>query len=293
MSFQKTCDILPKMLDKKSQFSQEILRQAINPKSMPGEVFPLHFLWVGLDKPSPRLIMRRKKPLFFGLEWILEGQLKCDIDGHTFIVEPGEVFVKPIGVPHVYQAIGKVLKYYVAFSGPCIDAMIHTLGLNRSSKFKPENSEKLTEYFEHALHILAQEKKPMHQLASLYAYEFLLYIASCVRQTLYPEQILRAMDYIHSNFRERPNLKKISSHAGTSATQLNRLFHQYLNMSPFQFLINERLDLAKGMLRSTQMPIHSIADTLGYSDMMQFSAQFRQYEKLAPRDYRKQNTIIS
>ena len=48
-----------------------------------------------------------------------------------------------------------------------------------------------------------------------------------------------------------------------------------------------RMELAKNLLESTQLPVKEIAGRVGYNDPLYFSTVFRNYTGMNPRAYRK------
>ena len=54
-----------------------------------------------------------------------------------------------------------------------------------------------------------------------------------------------------------------------------------------RFLIQQRLQRARELIRTTRMPIQQIAQSVGYEGMSQFSAAFKQAYGTTPGRYRK------
>lgn len=64
-------------------------------------------------------------------------------------------------------------------------------------------------------------------------------------------------------------------------------FKEYTSYSPQQFALIWRVRHACRLLLETPLPIKSIAESLGYSDVFFFSRQFKRVTKLTPSAYRK------
>lgn len=72
-----------------------------------------------------------------------------------------------------------------------------------------------------------------------------------------------------------------------SPPQLRRLFHQWLGVSPQDYLVTRRMDIARHLLETTTMPVAAIATSLGYSSAPSFARIFRGVYGLAPAQVRQ------
>lgn len=93
-------------------------------------------------------------------------------------------------------------------------------------------------------------------------------------------------------FEQRPeNLKlKVSDLCRLtqySRTHLNRLFVQYFNQTPKEYLNNIRMNYACRLLMSTDDTIFSIADTVGFSSYAHFTYAFKELLGMTPGQYRQ------
>lgn len=75
--------------------------------------------------------------------------------------------------------------------------------------------------------------------------------------------------------------------AAYSEGQLRRLFHSHLGLSPHAFLQSRRLEAARHLLETTDLPVGSIAARLGFGSAPHFTRLYKQAFGLAPRDYRR------
>jgi AraC family transcriptional regulator, activator of mtrCDE len=74
--------------------------------------------------------------------------------------------------------------------------------------------------------------------------------------------------------------------AGLSRSTFARQFSRALGLSPMEFVAKTRLHYAAGMLRSSRMPIKTIAASIGFSSRSHFSRTFRELYGRDPRAYR-------
>ena len=100
-------------------------------------------------------------------------------------------------------------------------------------------------------------------------------------------QIKQAKDYIHAYLTEKLSLQAIADTIGVSKYHFCRIFKQSTGLTPWQYVIQQRIELAKQLLRNPQLSIRQIGDRLGYSNPTQFTNFFRQHTGITPSDYRK------
>lgn len=101
-----------------------------------------------------------------------------------------------------------------------------------------------------------------------------------------------AIDCIATGYSENIKISEIASKVGINRSYLTSIFKQQLNMSPQEYLINFRIEIASELLRTTTEPIGSIAVAVGYSDPLTFSKAFRKKTNMTPTEYRKMSVEL-
>ena len=64
-----------------------------------------------------------------------------------------------------------------------------------------------------------------------------------------------------------------------------RLFKQSTSLSPHQFVIRERIEHARQMLKEHRLSMVEIATNLGFSDQSHFARVFRGLVGITPKNY--------
>ena len=96
----------------------------------------------------------------------------------------------------------------------------------------------------------------------------------------------QVVTYLQRNLSDKITLASLAEIAGMSVSRLSHLFSEHTGMGPIQYLDIQRLEYARHLLENTDLPITRIAGDVGL-DLRNFSARFKQYTTLNPRDYRK------
>lgn len=79
----------------------------------------------------------------------------------------------------------------------------------------------------------------------------------------------------------------VARELGMSVRSLRRNFRRRLGLSPHQYVIAQRIRVARQRLLETDVPIKEIARELGYADVFYFGRQFKQQTGVAPAAFRR------
>ncbi|GAB2532195.1 response regulator transcription factor [Gracilibacillus alcaliphilus] len=74
-----------------------------------------------------------------------------------------------------------------------------------------------------------------------------------------------------------------------SPDYIAKIFKKETGLPLVQYLINKRVDVAKDLLKNTNLPIHTISDRVGYDNYSYFTKLFKKETGYTPLDYRKWN----
>ncbi len=101
--------------------------------------------------------------------------------------------------------------------------------------------------------------------------------------------IAAAIDFIKNNVKESINLKLLSEKACMSTTTFYRYFKRELGMSPIEFILNEKIKLAKKLLSNPKVNINEVSFATGFDDANYFIRLFKKYEGVTPKQYQLMN----
>lgn len=100
-------------------------------------------------------------------------------------------------------------------------------------------------------------------------------------------KIKQAKDYIHAHLNEKLSLEEIAATIAMSQYHFCRVFKESTGLTPWQYVIKKRIELAKQLLKIPQLSIVEISYQLGYSTPAQFSNFFRKHTGITPSKYRQ------
>jgi AraC-like DNA-binding protein len=97
----------------------------------------------------------------------------------------------------------------------------------------------------------------------------------------------KAMAYIHEHYAEPIGREDAAQYVGVSEGYLSRCFTQETGLSLIHYLTRYRLQQAKRLLSSGDLPVTEIALKVGFSDGNYFSRAFRKETGESPLAYRR------
>lgn len=96
----------------------------------------------------------------------------------------------------------------------------------------------------------------------------------------------QVIDYIHASLHCDLSLTDMAAIIGISPYHFSRLFKQSTSLSPYQYVIQCRLEKAKELLQHSTLTIAQIAYTTGFSNQSHFTQQFKRQYQITPQKLR-------
>ena len=96
-----------------------------------------------------------------------------------------------------------------------------------------------------------------------------------------------ARAYVEAHIAGDLRVEALAQLVGMSAFHFAHAFRQATGTSPHRYVIGQRIERAKGLLRETSLTLDEIAQRTGYSSQSHFSVAFRKAVGMAPSAYRK------
>lgn len=96
-----------------------------------------------------------------------------------------------------------------------------------------------------------------------------------------------AIRYIEANFKKRLDVESIASKINFSKYYFIRKFKEYVNVTPYQYIIYLRLEHSKYLLQYTTKRICEIAIESGFASEVNYITCFKNKNKITPTTYRK------
>jgi len=109
-----------------------------------------------------------------------------------------------------------------------------------------------------------------------------------VRRTPHADSVVRTCeDWLSGHFRESDAIRRVVDRSGIPERTLKRRFKSATGSTLIEHLQNLRIEQAKRLLESGQMPVDEISAEVGYEDPSFFRRLFKRRTGLAPSHYRR------
>lgn len=103
------------------------------------------------------------------------------------------------------------------------------------------------------------------------------------------EDITQIQIWLQDNYQRDILFPQVAARFSMSIRTLNRRFKNALGQTPLDYLQEVRINIAKDLLKTSNLTINEIADKIGYQDTGYFTALFKKKLSTTPNAYR--NTV--
>lgn len=232
-------------------------------------------------------------------QWIItvSGEGEIIIENESYHLDSSVGIFIPSHIPHSYKKISPHwITHWISFNGQQLNEFFDThklssikiLNLNdTSSQYRElENIYYLasTNYTKNSLKISVLLYSAIEKIYTYNnSHDFM-------KTDTKNDIINRSLDYIHENYMKELTIKDIANHTHISPQYLCRLFKQQLNLRPFEYIKQVRINKSKSLL--LQLPplkIEEISHIVGFGNPSYYTKIFKKNEKITPREFIKRH----
>lgn len=99
-------------------------------------------------------------------------------------------------------------------------------------------------------------------------------------------RISAALEYISNRYMEDIKLQTLARCCNLSETHFRRLFVEYMNMTPIEYINLVRIQQAQELIRRKQWSMEEIAERVGYTAVSTFNRNFKKIIGTSPYQYK-------
>ena len=99
--------------------------------------------------------------------------------------------------------------------------------------------------------------------------------------------ILRCKEIVFSGLHSRLTVREIAERLGVHPNYLSARFRQKTGLSLYQYILEEKISLAKSLLVYSDYSYSAIAATIGFTSQSHFGVRFREACGMTPQQFRQ------
>jgi transcriptional regulator GlxA family with amidase domain len=100
------------------------------------------------------------------------------------------------------------------------------------------------------------------------------------------ESILKAQEFIESNYQEKISVDEIATHVALGRRNFERRFKTATSNSVFEYMQRVKVEVAKKQLESGRKTVNEVMYETGYTDIKAFRDVFKKVVGMSPGEYR-------
>ena len=100
-------------------------------------------------------------------------------------------------------------------------------------------------------------------------------------------RLRRIKDLVHARMEDDLSLDEMAQSVGLSTAHFARMFRKSMGETPHQFVLRQRLERAKAMLRAPDARVLDVAVACGFKTQQHFAQVFRDVCRVSPTEYRE------
>ncbi len=224
-----------------------------------------------------------------------EGKGEISAKGKSYSVMPYYACYLPKNTPHKYYHSSKKFKsWWISFGGYDVERLFEIFKINDFCVFNIQESNKLLHIIEKIYNCLIKDKLYGNYYASAMLYEFFVEFYKCTKKLpnkkISNKSLEKVISFIENEYSNKITLNTLCKVSQLSEGYLCRLFKQYFNMRPLEYLNKKRIQQSKILLNTSHLSIETIAENVGFNTPSYYTKLFRINEGMTPSEFR---TLIS
>lgn len=250
---------------------------------------------------------------FVEIHWVAEGSGYHYIGEDRLTVARGDLFIVPVGTPHVYRPASEApkdelivynclfeanLALELAAAYPEWPIAMEGLEGNERPYFRFRDTRGEAGALIERMHKEYQAKLPGYE-AILHG-QFIQLLVMLHRLKLRASGEAEAASpladvygYMEDNFGGRMALRKLAALVPVSVSHFQRLFKRETGQSVTGYVQSLRIRKSCELLAGTTLSVAAISRRVGYADTKFFTALFRRKTGVSPREYRRREAVAA
>lgn len=252
-----------------------------------GEHFPISNIYIGETSPVPNYSADER---FFSrhhvFEYVLSGEGNLVANNKSLPIKAGDTIIIRSNTNYsiTQNELKPLKKIWIMLSATYVTTMLEKFHLttgvyNINNEFNFKNLASLIKSSDDnsLLFFIAEN---IHEIITR---------TSSLNFKLFQSPAMIIKSKLDSLVYEKYQIKNIAEDLGLSLSTLTRTFKQAFNVTPGQYIIDTKINVAKSLLSSSKLPIKNISYLLNFTDEYYFTYIFTKKTGISPSNFRKQS----
>lgn len=238
-------------------------------------------------------VMRPKDNNCAGIEYIEKGEGTVHLGDKTFYPQAGDTyFLHPKNFQHYYSdSENPWKKCFVCLSGSLFDNLVEGYQLNNLCHFKGLDIKKeIYDIIELTKNKISDNTDEIICIVNKILYKMRMH-AYMEKNT--PDLAEKMKDYLNSHVTDKFKIEELCNYISKSKSHTIRIFKDAYGITPYAYVLNKKIGIAKDLLLNTNLSIKQISSNLSFTDEYYFSNIFKNKTGVSPFNYRKNKKMLN
>ncbi len=244
----------------------------------------------GLTTPNPHYKMSRPSiHPFFSIEYVYEGSGIIKHGNKFFEAKQHDAFILHANTAHDYHSDFKTpwKKIWFVATGSLIEGLLSIYQLEDTVIIPNYNS---SAYFEKIYNLIRDNPFVNRTKIALLIHNLFYDMSLCIKKNhdnAIDKEALDLKHFIDSNLYRKITRDELVAHSYSSPSTVTRVFKKNFNQTPFDYVLDKKIEITKKYLINTSYTIDDIATLLGFNNRSHLSSTFKKRTGVSPQTFKQ------
>lgn len=224
------------------------------------------------------------------LMYTVKGRMFLEQDGIAWEAREGEILLFDCRKAHTYYSDQLSTYLFLLFGGNISEYYVNKLCPRNQHLVHPGNTQAVFHCLSDIVHA-SDTVMPEEHIISAEIHRLLSLLITPGEDDASPHmmRIRHVIQYMKDHLDQNISMSELADVVGLNAEYLSRIFRHYMEMSPYDYLLNMRVIRARHLLITTTDSVSTIGERCGFRDTSHFIRIFKAKTQSTPLDFRKAN----
>ncbi|MCM3189444.1 AraC family transcriptional regulator [Bacillus subtilis] len=242
----------------------------------------------GLFYCDNQYLVERDNYNYFLIMLIRKGSMTVKFRDREFQASKNTLIFLNCREPHMYRANEELIFEWFHFSGNSTQSYFYYFFEKNGCIFPIHLNFTIPDCMSKIVN-MAKRAKVNEHFISMNIHNLMYELNEIANETndIQGKIINYAVTYIENHFSEQISLRDLAYYVNLTPFHFSRVFKKYTGYSPYEYIINFRVNHAKKLLLNTNLSIKEISSVSGFNSDTHFSTTFKKHTNITPKQFRE------